>query len=92
MSGEDEVTYGSYLKVPELLALQQPLSDGPEHDELLFIVIHQTYELWFKTLLHEFARASDKLRAAHSHAALASLGRIRTILKTLVAQDRRAHV
>ena len=46
MSGENAVTYGSYLKVPELLALQQPLSDGPEHDELLFIVIHQTYELW----------------------------------------------
>ena len=79
-------TYSSYLRVPELLALQTPRDAEPEHDELLFIVIHQTYELWFKTLLHEFARASDKLRAAHSHAALASLGRIRTILKTLVAQ------
>jgi tryptophan 2,3-dioxygenase len=37
-----DVTYLSYLKIPELLALQEPLSDGPEHDELLFIVIHQT--------------------------------------------------
>ena len=48
------VTYASYLKVPELLALQVERSeraDGPEHDELLFIVIHQVYELWFKQLL-----------------------------------------
>ena len=47
------VTYSSYLKIEELLSLQQPLSDGPEHDEMLFIVIHQVYELWFKELLHE---------------------------------------
>ena len=50
------VTYASYLKVPELLALQVERSsgpDGPEHDELLFIVIHQVYELWFKQLRHE---------------------------------------
>ena len=50
------VTYASYLRVPELLALQVPKSDGPEHDELLFIVIHQVYELWFKQLLHESSR------------------------------------
>jgi len=48
MSGNHDaaLTYSSYLKVDELLKLQQPLSEGPEHDELLFIVIHQTYELW----------------------------------------------
>ena len=46
-------SYAEYLKVDELLALQQPLSDGPEHDEMLFIVIHQVYELWFKEVLHE---------------------------------------
>jgi len=46
-------SYGAYLKIPELLALQQPLSDPAEHDEMLFIVIHQVYELWFKLLLHE---------------------------------------
>ena len=46
-------SYGSYLKVPELLALQQELSDPPHHDEMLFIVIHQVYELWFKQMLHE---------------------------------------
>jgi tryptophan 2,3-dioxygenase len=44
------VTYARYLKIDELLALQQPRSPGPEHDELLFIVIHQVYELWFKEL------------------------------------------
>ena len=49
------VTYGSYLKLDELLSLQQPRSEG-EHDEMLFIIIHQVYELWFKELLHEFDR------------------------------------
>jgi tryptophan 2,3-dioxygenase len=56
------VSYGSYLKVGELIELQQPLSDPPHHDELLFIVIHQVYELWFKQMLHELeavARAID---------------------------------
>src|SRR3989441_12138375 len=47
------VSYASYLKLDELLALQQPRSAGPEHDEMLFIVIHQVYELWFKEMLHE---------------------------------------
>jgi len=42
------LTYSSYLKIDELLALQEPRSQGPEHDELLFIVVHQVYELWFK--------------------------------------------
>ena len=79
-------TYSSYLRVPELLSLQTPRDSGPEHDELLFIVIHQTYELWFKTLLHEFGRAGERLRAGASHDALATLGRVRTILKTLVSQ------
>ncbi|WP_299580245.1 tryptophan 2,3-dioxygenase family protein [uncultured Microbulbifer sp.] len=46
-------TYRSYLKIDELLECQNPLSNGPEHDELLFIVIHQSYELWFKQMLHE---------------------------------------
>jgi tryptophan 2,3-dioxygenase len=48
-------SYGAYLKIPELLSLQQPLSDPAEHDELLFIVIHQVYELWFKLMIHEIA-------------------------------------
>ncbi len=54
------LSYGSYLKVNELLALQQPLSRPEHHDEMLFIIIHQVYELWFKQLLHEV----DALTAA----------------------------
>lgn len=51
-----ELTYGRYLKVEKLLQLQQPLSEGPEHDEMLFIIIHQVYELWFKQILHELEK------------------------------------
>jgi len=51
--GTERLTYGSYLYVPDLLALQRELSDPPHHDELLFIVSHQVYELWFKQMLHE---------------------------------------
>lgn len=83
---ESALTYTSYLQVDELLKLQKPLSDGPEHDELLFIVIHQTYELWFKQLLHEFAAAGKAMESGDSHYALSLLGRIRTIMKVCVTQ------
>lgn len=86
MSNEQALNYSNYLKVDELLALQEPLSDGPEHDELLFIVIHQTYELWFKELIHEFAASQAALETGDTHRALSILGRIRTILKICVAQ------
>ena len=49
-----ELTYNNYLKIDELLDLQELQSDPEEHDEMLFIIIHQTYELWFKQVLHEF--------------------------------------
>ena len=80
------VTYGNYLAVDELLALQRPLSEGPEHDEMLFIVIHQVYELWFKQLLHEVDHVIALLDAGELHRAQHSLKRILTILKVLVAQ------
>ena len=48
-----EITYGRYLRVPELLELQAPISQPMAHDELLFIVVHQSFELWFKQILHE---------------------------------------
>ena len=80
------VTYGSYLKVDELLSLQQPRSAGPEHDEMLFIVIHQVYELWFKELLHELDRVARLLTGDDSHRAQHTLKRILTILKVMVAQ------
>jgi tryptophan 2,3-dioxygenase len=80
------MTYSSYLKVDELLALQQPRSEGPEHDEMLFIVIHQVYELWFKELLHEFDRVRRLLEDDEPHRAQHTLKRILTILKVMVAQ------
>ena len=87
MSNEDRaLTYSNYLKVDELLQLQHPRSNGPEHDELLFIIIHQTYELWFTSLLHELARSQSLLETGDTFATLATLGRIRTILKVLVSQ------
>jgi tryptophan 2,3-dioxygenase len=84
-SNEKAITYISYLKVDELLELQQPESDG-EHDEMLFIVIHQTYELWFKQILHEVAELQRTLEQGDTHRSLAILGRVRTIMKTCVGQ------
>ncbi|MCA0350821.1 MAG: tryptophan 2,3-dioxygenase [Chloroflexi bacterium] len=80
------LTYASYLNIDELLALQTPRSHGPEHDELLFIVIHQVYELWFKQILHELDYLGDLLRANDTGRANQSIRRILTILKTIVAQ------
>jgi tryptophan 2,3-dioxygenase len=80
------VTYANYLQLDELLSLQQPRADGPEHDELLFIVIHQVYELWFKELLHELDRVAALLTSDEPHRAQHTLKRILTILKVLVAQ------
>ncbi|MPZ18714.1 MAG: tryptophan 2,3-dioxygenase [Luteitalea sp.] len=80
------VTYSSYLRVDELLSLQQPRSAGPEHDELLFIVIHQVYELWFKELLHELDYVERLLEKGESSRAQHTLKRILTILKVLVVQ------
>ena len=83
---EKHVTYQSYLKVDELLQLQQPLSDGPEHDELLFITIHQVYELWFQQILHEMQALQSSLEQGDTHRSLALISRVRTIMKTCVAQ------
>lgn len=84
--GTAAATYGSYLKIDELLSLQQPRSTGPEHDEMLFIIIHQVYELWFKELLHEFDHVMRLLEADESHRSQHTLKRILTILKVMVAQ------
>jgi aminocarboxymuconate-semialdehyde decarboxylase len=61
---DKKLTYSSYLEVPELLTLQHPESSPPHHDELLFIIVHQTYELWFKELLHDLDAVVANLRAA----------------------------
>ncbi len=59
-----QLTYSSYLKVPELLDLQHPQSSPQHHDEMLFIIVHQTYELWFKELLHDLDAVVASLRGA----------------------------
>jgi len=80
------LTYTKYLKLDDLLSLQQPASDPPEHDEMLFIVIHQVYELWFKELLHEFGKIKIDFSANRIPDAIHTLKRCRMILKTLVGQ------
>lgn len=85
------LTYSNYLKVDELLELQKPRSEAPEHDEMLFIVIHQVYELWFKQVLHEMTYLGDLFRKHTSEGPKTSsirhtLRRVLTILKTMVAQ------
>jgi tryptophan 2,3-dioxygenase len=78
------LSYGSYLKIPELLALQDGQSE--EHDELLFIVAHQVYELWFKVVLHELETARDRIDSDDMFFALHYLKRVHVIEKLLVEQ------
>lgn len=79
-----ELTYASYLALDALLALQKPRSN--EHDELLFITIHQTYELWFKQIMHEVRGAMSALQSDDPSRAAHRLSRVRHILKIAVAQ------
>jgi tryptophan 2,3-dioxygenase len=83
---ETMVTYTSYLKVNELLALQTSLSSPPEHDEMLFIIIHQTYELWFKQILHELDLAEKDLDTDNAFGALKTLKRI-TVIQNILTQQ-----
>ncbi len=78
-------TYGKYLRLEELLSLQQP-RDEVEHDEMLFIVIHQVYELWFKVVLHEIDYCCVLLSKGDTPRVSHTLNRVLTILKVLVAQ------
>lgn len=84
MAGTD---YSSYLRIDELLDLQHPLTEGA-HDEMLFVVIHQAYELWFKVILHELDRAVIELAAGRPQAAMAPLHRTNRIDELLIAQLR----
>ena len=83
---EAELTYSNDLHLPTLLQLQTPRSEPVEHDEMLFIVIHQTYELWFKVLLHELEKIRHNLSANQLYRAISTFKRCRTIMKTLVGQ------
>ncbi len=80
------LTYASYLKTEQLLTLQEPRSAPPEHDETLFIIIHQVYELWFKLLLHEFDKVRRDFSENDLYGAIHTFKRARTIMKTLVGQ------
>ena len=84
MDDGDPLTYGTYLQLERLLSAQRPLT--AHHDELLFIVIHQVYELWFKQLLHELALLQRRLEEGNSAGALHTARRIGKILKTIVGQ------
>lgn len=80
------LTYSDYLVLPTLLDLQRPKSEPAEHDEMLFIVIHQTYELWFRLALHETDKLKRDMSANDLFGAIATSKRIRTIWKTVVQQ------
>jgi tryptophan 2,3-dioxygenase len=80
------LTYASYLHVDELLSLQEPRSDPPEHDEMLFIIAHQAYELWFKLQLHELEKIRDDFQNNQLYGAIATFKRVRTIMKVMVEQ------
>ncbi len=80
------LSYNKYLKVPELIELQETLSDPASHDELLFIIIHQTYELWFKQILHEIDATLDWINEGRLFRANHSLRGVVSIEKILVTQ------
>ena len=80
----EPVTYAGYLRLDQLLTAQEPRS--AEHDEMLFIVIHQIYELWFKQLLHELGKLQSQLESGETTHAMRTLRRTLAILKIVVAQ------
>ncbi|GIJ51033.1 tryptophan 2,3-dioxygenase [Virgisporangium aliadipatigenens] len=84
--GGGGLTYGSYLRLADLLALQVPESDPVAHDELLFITIHQVYELWFKVMLSELVDARDRMLAGETYVPRVRLQRCHVIERTLVQQ------
>lgn len=86
MTKDERLSYGSYLKVPQLLALQEPQSSPAHHDEMLFIIIHQVYELWFKQILHELDAVMARLRAGDLLKVAKHFRRIHPIQRLLEAQ------
>jgi len=86
MKTDPALTYGSYLRIDELLSLQREQSDPPHHDELLFIIIHQVYELWFRQLLHEIEAAMRNLGADDLLRAGKQFRRIHAIQRLLEQQ------
>jgi tryptophan 2,3-dioxygenase len=81
-----DFNYSVYLNLERLLELQIPRSTPPEHDEMLFVVIHQVYELWFKLLLHETEKIKRDFSGNDLFGAIHTFKRARTVMKTLVGQ------
>ena len=81
-----DMSYGDYLRLDLLLAAQQPLSDPPQHDELLFIVQHQTSELWLKLMVHELRSARALVAEDRLAEALKRLARVKHVQHTLTDQ------
>src|SRR3954449_8975800 len=77
--------YAAYLLIDDLLRLQRPITEGA-HDELLFIIVHQAYELWFKLILHELATARDELQGERPHVAAPRLRRVVAVERLLLDQ------
>ncbi|MEX5709354.1 tryptophan 2,3-dioxygenase family protein [Parafrankia sp. FMc6] len=83
---DGDLTYSSYLRLPHVLGQQQCRSSPVAHDELLFITVHQVYELWFKVLLFELSNARDRMLAGDAYRARLRLGRCHEIERVLVNQ------
>ncbi|MGI8825000.1 MAG: tryptophan 2,3-dioxygenase family protein [Chloroflexota bacterium] len=84
MAGDDEpLSYGAYLRVPELISLQSPLGSPEVHDELLFIILQQAQELWFKQILHELGAVVAAMGSGHLAGATRLLARVNRILRVL---------
>jgi len=84
--GKAPLSYNKYLKVRELVELQERLSLPAQHDELLFIIIHQTFELWFKQILHELDATIEFIKQRRIARAIRNLRRVCEIEKILVRQ------
>jgi len=86
------MSYGDYLALDQLLSAQHPRSEPPQHDELLFIVQHQTSELWLKLLLHELRSARSLLTTDDLPPALKRLARVKRIQEVLIERQRRPRI
>jgi tryptophan 2,3-dioxygenase len=83
---EGQLSYASYLRVPELLSLQTPIADPAAHDELLFITVHQAFELWFKEIAYELESARDRMLEGETFATRHYLERVHAIERILIEQ------
>ncbi|HEY8472563.1 MAG TPA: tryptophan 2,3-dioxygenase family protein [Natronosporangium sp.] len=81
-----KLTYGTYLRLADILNAQVPMASPPAHDELLFITIHQVYELWFKLILAELTDARDRMLVGETYLPRVRLDRCLTVQRVLVAQ------